>query len=63
MSRRQQLAAEYQDAPVSLALLMSSQFVDAAEDLHSVPAGELRNRFLGWMRSPRITVTARNQRG
>jgi hypothetical protein len=48
-SRRRQLTAEYDRAPVSLSLLMSSYFVKAADDLHQVPAGTLHLRFLGWL--------------
>ncbi|SCF32096.1 hypothetical protein GA0070216_109204 [Micromonospora matsumotoense] len=49
-TRRQELRAEYDRAPVSLALYLAAQFVDAAQDLTHVPAGNLHYRFLGWMR-------------
>jgi hypothetical protein len=45
-----QLTAEYDRAQVSLGLLMSAYFVDAAEDLPSSPCGALYARFLGWVR-------------
>jgi hypothetical protein len=38
---------------VCLSLVMTSRFVEAAEDLREVPAGELYLRFLGWLRSTR----------
>ncbi|MEU5562859.1 flavin reductase [Micromonospora musae] len=47
---RRELQAEYDDAPVSLALYLAAQLVDAAEDLAHVPAGYLHHRFLGWIR-------------
>ncbi|SCL19715.1 hypothetical protein GA0070624_1823 [Micromonospora rhizosphaerae] len=49
-TRRRELRAEFEDAPVSLALYMSSHFVRAAEDLVGVPAGQLHQRFVGWVR-------------
>jgi hypothetical protein len=48
-SRRRQFLAEYVDAPVSLALVLGSAFVEAAADLRGTPAGELHDRFVGWM--------------
>lgn len=48
-TRRIQLAAEYDGAPVSLALLMSTYFCDAAQELPDTPAGDLYVRFLGWL--------------
>jgi hypothetical protein len=48
-SRRRQLTAEYDRAPVSLSLIMSSYFVEAADDLCDAPAGVLHVRFLGWL--------------
>ncbi|SIS03672.1 flavin reductase [Micromonospora avicenniae] len=49
-TRRCELRAEYQRAPVSLALYLAAQLVDAAQDLSHVPAGHLHHRFLGWTR-------------
>jgi hypothetical protein len=49
-TRRRQLIAEYDRAKVSLSLLMSAYFVDAANDLPDVPAGELYGRFVLWIR-------------
>ncbi|MGC9665555.1 flavin reductase [Planosporangium sp. 12N6] len=48
-TRRGQLAAEYDRAPVCLSLLMSAHFVQAAADLPGVPAGDLRMRFVVWL--------------
>lgn len=48
-SRRRQLAAEYDRAPVSLSLLMSSYFVEAAGDLREMQAGALYVRFIAWL--------------
>jgi hypothetical protein len=47
---KQRMRAEYQDAGVSLWLVMGMRLLDAAEDLHNLPAGELHARFLGWIR-------------
>ncbi|GAB3797730.1 hypothetical protein GCM10027605_08290 [Micromonospora zhanjiangensis] len=49
-SRRRELRAEYDHAPVALALYLAAQLVDAAQDLAPVPAGHLHYRFLGWTR-------------
>ena len=49
-TKRMQLTAEYDRAQVSLGLLMSAYFVDAAGDLPSSPCGALYARFLGWVR-------------
>ncbi|MFF4809867.1 flavin reductase [Micromonospora chersina] len=49
-TRRHELRAEYEAAPVSLALYLATQLVDATEDLREVPAGHLHRRFLGWTR-------------
>ena len=49
-TRRRELRAEYDRAPVSLALYLAAQLVDAAQDLADVPAGYLHHRFLGWTR-------------
>lgn len=48
-SRRRQFQAEYADAPVSLALVLGSAFVEAAADLRGTPSGELHDRFVGWV--------------
>jgi hypothetical protein len=42
--------AEFDAAPVSLALLMSTYFCEAAQELADIPAGTLHARFLGWLR-------------
>lgn len=49
-TRRQELRAEFAEAPVSLALYLGAQLVSASEDLSWVPAGRLHRRFLGWLR-------------
>jgi len=49
-TRRRELSAEFDDAPVSLALYMGAQLVRATADLTWVPAGALHRRFLGWVR-------------
>ncbi|SBT53541.1 hypothetical protein [Micromonospora auratinigra] len=49
-TRRGELRAEFEGAPVSLALYMGSYLVWATEDLTWVPAGLLHRRFLGWVR-------------
>lgn len=49
-TRRRELHAEFEDAPVSLSIYMGSYLVWAAEDLTWVPAGLLHRRFLGWVR-------------
>ncbi|MGC9670088.1 hypothetical protein ACNTMW_26540 [Planosporangium sp. 12N6] len=48
-SRRRQLLAEYAHAPASLAVVLGTAFVEAAADLRGVPAGELHDRFVGWL--------------
>jgi hypothetical protein len=50
LTKRTQLAAEYERAQVSLRLLMSGYFVEAAEDLPLHACGELYGRFPGWVR-------------
>ncbi len=47
---RLRLRAEFDGAPVSLAIFLAGSFLDACEDLASVPAGRLHDRFLGWMK-------------
>ncbi|MCI4064907.1 hypothetical protein MRQ36_20980 [Micromonospora sp. R77] len=49
-TRRGELRAEFEDAPVSLALYLGSCLVSATEDLTWVPTGLLHRRFLGWVR-------------
>ncbi|MBQ0905779.1 MULTISPECIES: flavin reductase [unclassified Micromonospora] len=49
-TRRRELRAEYDRAPVSLTLYLAAQLVEAAHDLTHVPAGHLHYRFLGWTR-------------
>ena len=49
-TRRRELRAEFDRAPVSLAIYMSSYLVWAAEDLVWMPAGTLHRRFVGWVR-------------
>ncbi len=48
-SKQRRLIAEYEDAHISLYLLMAMRLVDAAGDLRDLPAGELHTRFLGWI--------------
>ncbi|MFB9547187.1 hypothetical protein [Micromonospora sagamiensis] len=48
LTRKRELFAEFDKAPVSLSLYLSGQLVRAAEDLTWVPAGVLHHRFLGW---------------
>jgi hypothetical protein len=48
-TRQRQLLAQYQDAPASLALVLSSALVEACADLREVPAGALHDQFVGWL--------------
>ncbi|QOC92117.1 hypothetical protein [Micromonospora craniellae] len=48
-TRRQELRAEYDRAPVSLALYMGACFLAASRDMGWAPAGLLHRRFLGWL--------------
>lgn len=48
-TKRRQLLAEYDAAPISLHLYMGSWLVPAAGDLPALPAGELYERFMGWL--------------
>lgn len=48
-TRQAQLLAEYDGAPVSLALLMGAAMVEAAGELVDIPAGALHRQFLGWL--------------
>jgi hypothetical protein len=49
-TRRGQLLAEFDGAPVSLALLMAGYFMDAAQDLRTEAAHVLYQRFMGWLK-------------
>ena len=49
VTRRQSLAAQYADSPVSLVLQLGSTMVEASNDLRDVPAGEMFDRFVGWV--------------
>ncbi|OZV84675.1 hypothetical protein CA850_02235 [Micromonospora echinospora] len=48
-TRRRELQAEFDRAPVSLALYMGSCFLAASQDMAWAPAGMLHRRFLGWL--------------
>lgn len=48
-TRRRELQAECDSAPVSLALYLGSCLVAASQDMTWTPAGTLRQRFLGWL--------------
>ncbi|QGL46081.1 hypothetical protein GCE86_02855 [Micromonospora terminaliae] len=48
-TRRRELLAEYDRAPVSLSIYMASHLVSAAQDMGWAPAGALHRRFLGWL--------------
>lgn len=50
-TRQRELRAEFEAAPVSLALYLGSYLVAATEDLTWIPASALHQRFLGWTRS------------
>lgn len=50
-TRQRQLLAQYQDAPASLALVLSSALVEACADLREIPAGDLHDQFVGWLPS------------
>lgn len=47
--RQARLVEEYAGTPATLRALMSMRLADAASDLRTVPAGALRERFLGWL--------------
>lgn len=49
-TRRKELRAEFDGAPVSLSIYMGAYLVAAAADLQYVPAGWLHSRFVGWAR-------------
>ncbi len=48
---RRRLAAEYADAPVSFALYMSGNYVEASRDLHGsgLLVDDLYDRFIAWL--------------
>lgn len=46
--KQSQLLAEFHGASITLGQYLGGCFVDAAQDLVSVPAARLRTRFLGW---------------
>jgi hypothetical protein len=50
-TRRRQFLAEYIGHSASLALVLSAALVEAAADLRGMPAGELHDRFVGWLGS------------
>ncbi len=50
-TRKQELQAGYDRAPVSLTLYLGAHLVQATEDMPWTPAGILHQRFLGWTRS------------
>lgn len=56
-TRKQELQAEYDRAPVSLALYLGAHLVQATEDMPWTPAGILHRRFLGWTRSRAVHVS------
>jgi hypothetical protein len=49
-TRCRQLLAEHEGASVSLTVLMTGYFNDAAWDLADHPPGDLYRRFVGWTR-------------
>ena len=49
--RREQLIVEYRADVLPLALYLAACLVDAAYDLPDTPAGDLYQRFLGWLRN------------
>ncbi len=51
-TRRQELAAQYGGARVSLMLYLAACFVEACEDLPAATVGDLYGRFLLWPRQP-----------
>ncbi|MGR6318199.1 hypothetical protein [Micromonospora soli] len=61
-TRKQELRAEYANAPVSLALYLGSYLVQATEDMPWTPAGVLHRRFLGWTRAADQLMPAVQQR-
>ncbi|MDG4750320.1 MULTISPECIES: hypothetical protein [Micromonospora] len=61
-TRKRELRAEYEDAPVSLALYLGAYLVQATEDMPWTPAGVLHCRFLGWTRAADQPMPAVQQR-
>ncbi|MFE9203207.1 hypothetical protein [Micromonospora sp. NPDC007230] len=59
---KRELRAEYDDAPVSLALYLGSYLVQATEDMPWTPAGVLHRRFVGWTREAARLTPAGQQR-
>lgn len=47
---RTDMLAQYRGQLVSLAMVMGSAFVECCQDLRNHPAGDLHDRFLGWIR-------------
>ncbi len=62
--RQRQLRAEYGGVSVSLAMFLAACMVEAAYDLPDCPAGQLYDRFLGWVRRDpaRQSMTSRQLR-
>jgi hypothetical protein len=50
---RAELLAEYADAPTSLARYLGACLIEASGDLPHAIAGELYQRFVGWLRPSR----------
>jgi hypothetical protein len=48
--RQRQLRAEYSGVSVSLAMFLAACMVEAAHDMPQAMAGQLYERFLGWVR-------------
>ena len=61
-TRKRELRAEYEDAPVSLALYLGAYLVQATEDMPWTPAGVLHRRFLSWTRAADQPMPAVQQR-
>ncbi|MCL7457758.1 hypothetical protein M8I35_11260 [Micromonospora sp. MSM11] len=49
-TRQRELRAEFDGAPISLALYLGCPTGACSEDLTSVSTGALHQRFLGWLR-------------
>lgn len=56
-TRKQELQAGYDRAPVSLALYLGAHLVQATADMPWTPAGILHQRFLGWTRSRAVRAS------
>ncbi|WP_320067646.1 hypothetical protein [Micromonospora sp. RTGN7] len=52
LTRRRELLAEYDGAPVSLAIYLASRLVSATQDMGWAPATALHRRFIGWLPKP-----------